>query len=117
VPFDVIVVFSSNFPPQDLTDGAFLRRIGYKIHVGALTEAQYERIFKDMCNKYGITYNHDAFHYLLREHHYKESRPLLACYPRDILVQLHDLALYENRAPVLDEKVLDWAWNNYFVGA
>jgi hypothetical protein len=33
------------------------------------------------------------------------------------LVQLHDLALYENRAPVLDEKVLDWAWNNYFVGA
>jgi predicted ATPase with chaperone activity len=117
VPFDVIVVFSSNFPPEDLTDGAFLRRIGYKIHVGALTEAQYERIFKDMCNKYGITYNHDAFHYLLREHHYKESRPLLACYPRDILVQLHDLALYENRAPVLDEKVLDWAWNNYFVGA
>ena len=117
VPFDVIVVFSSNFPPQDLTDGAFLRRIGYKIHVGPLTDAQYEQIFKDMCKQYGIAYNHDVFHYLLREHHYKESRPLLACYPRDILVQLRDLALYENRAPVLDEKVLDWAWNNYFVGA
>ena len=117
VPFDVIVVFSSNFPPQDLTDGAFLRRIGYKIHVGSLTDAQYEQIFKDMCKQYGIAYNHDVFHYLLREHHYKESRPLLACYPRDILVQLRDLALYENRAPVLDEKVLDWAWNNYFVGA
>ena len=117
VPFDVIVVFSSNFPPEDLTDGAFLRRIGYKIHVGALTEAQYEQIFKDMCQQYGIAYDHDAFHYLLREHHYKESRPLLACYPRDILVQLRDLALYENTVPVLDEKVLDWAWNNYFIGA
>ena len=117
VPFDVIVVFSSNFPPEDLTDGAFLRRIGYKIHVGALTEMQYELIFKDMCKQYGIVYNKDAFHYLLREHHYKESRPLLACYPRDILVQLRDLALYENRAPLLNEKVLDWAWNNYFIGA
>jgi len=117
VPFDVIVVFSSNFPPEDLTDGAFLRRIGYKIHVGALTEAQYAQIFKDMCQQYGIAYDHDAFHYLLREHHYKESRPLLACYPRDILVQLRDLAMYENTVPVLDEKALDWAWNNYFVGA
>lgn len=117
VPFDVIVVFSSNFPPEDLTDGAFLRRIGYKIHVGALNEAQYEQIFKDMCKQCGIAYDNDAFHYLLREHHYKESRPLLACYPRDILVQLRDLALYENRTPVLGEKVLDWAWNNYFVGA
>jgi predicted ATPase with chaperone activity len=117
VPFDVIVVFSSNFPPEELADGAFLRRIGYKIHVGALTEAQYAQIFKDMCKQYGIPYNHDAFQYLLREHHYKESRPLLACYPRDILVQLRDLALYENCAPVMDEKVLDWAWNNYFVGA
>jgi predicted ATPase with chaperone activity len=117
VPFDVIVVFSSNFPPEDLTDAAFLRRIGYKIHVKPLTEAQYEQIFKDMCQQYGIAYDHDAFHYLLREHHYKESRPLLACYPRDILVQLRDLALYENSAPVLNEKVLDWAWNNYFVGA
>lgn len=117
VPFDVTVVFSSNFPPEDLTDGAFLRRIGYKIHVGALTETQYEKIFKDMCAQYGITYDHDAFHYLLREHHYKESRPLLACYPRDILVQLRDLAMYENRSPALDEKVLDWAWNNYFIGA
>lgn len=117
VPFDVIVVFSSNFPPEDLTDGAFLRRISYKIHVGALNEAQYEQIFKDMCKQCGIAYDNDAFHYLLREHHYKESRPLLACYPRDILVQLRDLALYENRTPVLGEKVLDWAWNNYFVGA
>jgi predicted ATPase with chaperone activity len=117
VPFDVIVVFSSNFPPEDLTDGAFLRRIGYKIHVGALTERQYEQIFKDMCQQYGIAYDHNALHYLLREHHYKESRPLLACYPRDILVQLRDLALYENTVPMLNEKVLDWAWNNYFVGA
>jgi len=44
-------------------------------------------------------------------------RPLLACYPRDILSQVRDLARYEGKAPNLDARVLDWAWNNYFVGS
>lgn len=117
VPFDVIVVFSSNVPPEQLTDGAFLRRLGYKIHVGPLAEAQYQRIFSQVCEQYGVAYSGDAFHYLLHEHHYKEGRPLLACYPRDILVQVRDLALYEGRVPSLDERVIDWAWNNYFIGS
>ena len=117
VPFDVIVVFSSNFPPEQLADGSFLRRLGYKIHVGPLTESQYQRIFCNVCEQFGVAYNGEAFHYLLHEHHYKEGRPLLACYPRDILAQVRDLALYEGRAPCLDERVLDWAWNNYFIGS
>lgn len=117
VPFDVIVVFSSNLPPDQLADGSFLRRIGYKIHVGPMTEPQYQRIFAQVCTQYGITYSSDAFQYLLHAHHYKEARPLLACYPRDLLVQVRDLAVYGGREPSLNEKVLDWAWNNYFVGA
>ena len=117
VPFDVIVVFSSNFPPEQLADDAFLRRLGSKIHVGPLTESQYERIFRQVCTKYATPYSCDAFQYLLHEHHYKEGRPLLACYPRDILAQVRDLAQYEGRAPRLDEGVLDWAWNNYFIGS
>ena len=116
VPFDVIVVFSSNFPPEQLADEAFLRRLGSKILVGPLTEAQYERIFRQVCAKYAMPYSADAFQYLLHEHHYKEGRPLLACYPRDILAQVRDLAQYEGRPPGLDEAVLDWAWNNCFTG-
>ncbi|MEO6293189.1 MAG: ATP-binding protein [Burkholderiaceae bacterium] len=117
VPFDVIVVFSSNFPPEQLADGSFLRRIGYKIHVGAMTELQYQDIFRQVCKEVDLDYSSEAFQHLLREHHYKEGRPLLACYPRDILTQLCDQAMYEDREPSLDEKALDWAWNNYFVGA
>ncbi|WP_233556406.1 ATP-binding protein [Noviherbaspirillum sedimenti] len=117
VPFDVIVVFSSNFPPEQLADGSFLRRLGYKIHVGPLTEAQYERIFRQVCKQFEVPYSDDAFHYLVHQHHYQEERALLACYPRDILAQVRDLALYEGRAPSLDQRVLDWAWNNYFIGA
>jgi energy-coupling factor transporter ATP-binding protein EcfA2 len=117
VPFDVIVVFSSNMPPEQLADGSFLRRLGYKIHVGSLTELQYEQIFRQVCEEFHVPYTAEAFHYLLNELHYKEMRPLLACYPRDILAQVRDLARYDGKAPVLDAGVLDWAWNNYFVGS
>jgi energy-coupling factor transporter ATP-binding protein EcfA2 len=117
VPFDVLVVFSSNFPPGQLADGSFLRRIGYKIHVGALTPAQYESVFRQVCAQYGLPFCDDAFAYFLHQLHRQDERPLLACYPRDILAQVRDLARYEERAPALKREVLAWAWNNYFTGA
>lgn len=117
IPFDVIVVFSSNLLPEKLADDSFLRRLGYKIHIGPLTESQYERVFAQVCQQFGLGLAGDAFQYLLHRHHYKEERPLLACYPRDILGQIRDLARYEGKIPVLDEKVMDWAWDNYFSSA
>lgn len=115
VPFDVVVVFSSNLSPAQLGDGAFLRRLGYKILVGEQSEAEYERIFRQACERCGVPYSADAFHYM-KERHAKEGRPLLACYPRDIVSQVRDLARYEGSAPVLDGRAIDWAWNNYFTG-
>lgn len=117
VPFDVVVVFSSNFAPEQLADGAFLRRLGYKISVGVQTVSEYERIFRQACERHGVPYDDDAFRYLLTEHHAKEDRPLLACYPRDLVSQVRDLARYEGTAPLLNARVLDWAWNNYFTGS
>ena len=101
VPFDVIVVFSSNFPPEQLAEGSFLRRLGYKIHVGALTEAEYQRVFRQVCAHYGVPFSPEAFDYLLQEHHYKEDRPLLACYPRDIVAQLRDIATLRGEGALL----------------
>jgi hypothetical protein len=117
VPFDVVVVFSSNFHPDQLADGAFLRRMGYKILVGEQREHEYERIFRQACATYDVPYSDDAFRYMLQERHAKERRPLLACFPRDIISQIRDLARYEGKAPVLNERVIDWAWNNYFTGS
>ena len=113
VPFDMIIVFSSNFAPDSLSDGAFLRRLGYKIHVGAVTPGQYLSIFRRVCDGLGITFDEAAFSHLL-ELHAREQRALLACYPRDLLAQVRDVARYYQRAPQLSAEVLSWAWHNYF---
>jgi len=114
IPFDVIVVFSSNIDPSELADEAFLRRLGYKIHIDALSEDQYRQVFRQVCDKLAIPFIEDALQHLLHERHYKEGRALLACYPRDLLGQVRDLARYESRPPALSAQVLDWAWHNYF---
>ena len=117
VPFDVVVVFSSNFLPERLSDGAFLRRLAYKIEVPPQTEPEYELLFRQACAQYGMAFDADAFAYLLAEHHAKEDTPLLACYPRDLIRQVRDLARYEGTPARVDRRALDWAWNNYFAGA
>jgi RecA/RadA recombinase len=117
VPFDVVVVFSSNLTPADLGDAAFLRRLGYKLHIGALTPAQYEAVFIEQCAALDIEYQAEHFHYLRDQLHAQTQQPLMACYPRDLLGQVRDLARYEGRTPQLDRTVLAWAWNNYFTGA
>ena len=115
VPFDVVVVFSTNLRPADLVDEAFLRRLGYKIYLGPMSEDEYRAIFKGVCTELGIAYAEEMFGYLLRHHHDREDKPRLACYPRDILSQLRDFSIYEGGAPQLTEANLDRAWHNYFI--
>jgi energy-coupling factor transporter ATP-binding protein EcfA2 len=116
VPFDVIVIFSSNLPPEELGDGAFLRRIGYKIHIGPLAENDYRKIFMAACAGLGIAWDAEAFDWLVRERHQREDRPMLACYPGDLLSQVRDRAAYEGVPPALTPEALGWAWKNFFTG-
>ena len=113
VPFDVIVVFCTNLSPQDLMDEAFMRRLGYKIPLGELSEVQYRTVCKQVCQSYGLPYAESAIDYLVGKFG-REGRPLLACTPRDILGQVRDQARYRGVPPELSRDLLDWAWNNYF---
>jgi hypothetical protein len=114
VPFDVIVVFSSNLQPSKLADDAFLRRLGYKIFVGPLPESDYRRIFMKVCEDSGIPFDEEGYRYVVQDLHTRNAKPLLACLPRDILCQLRDFARFNGREPKLSEDLLDWAWHNYF---
>jgi predicted ATPase with chaperone activity len=115
VPFDVLVVFSTNLKPSDLVDEAFLRRIGHKVRFSAMAEADYRSVFRNQCEEFGIEFREPVFARLLSDYHGPSGRPLLACYPRDLLAQVRDFARYEGVAPELTIEALDRAWHNYFI--
>ena len=115
VPFDVVLVFSTNIHPLDLADEAFLRRIGYKIEFGTLTAQQYEHIWRDTCEKCRVEYDPDILHYVLNELHAKQRVALLPCHPRDLLGMAVDFAIYENNTHDVSIDHIRWAWENYFV--
>ncbi len=115
IPFDVLIVFSTNLAPTDLVDEAFLRRIRHKIEIRDPTFEEYREIFKRVCAQKGVPYDDKALAYLLQEHYIKPKIPLRACHPRDIIDQLIDIARYQNRPPVLAKDLIDKACEAYFV--
>jgi hypothetical protein len=114
IPFDVILVFSTNMKPSEVADEAFLRRLGYKIHVGPMEETEYRAIFKTVCEEQEVPFTEAAIDYLIHDLHQREQRPLLACNPRDIVCQVKDFATYRGVQPEMNRTELDWAWRNYF---
>jgi MoxR-like ATPase len=115
VPFDMLVIFSTNLEPRDLVDEAFLRRIRYKIKIDHPTAEQYEIIFKRVCEKNSVVFNADAFHFLMDDCYGKNSVKLNACHPRDIIDHIVDIAHYYRRPPELTRENISAAWQNYFV--
>ena len=113
IPFDSLLFFSTNLAPSDVADEAFLRRIGYKIFVGPVTQEQYRQITREVCEEYAVPYTDVAFELLLG-YHQRHARPFLACYPRDLVRQLADYGAYHGQAAELSGDMLDWAWHNYF---
>jgi len=114
IPFDMLIIFSTNLDPADLVDEAFLRRIRYKIGIEAPTVAQYEEIFKRMCARKQIEYKSEAMSQILA-HYRRKNLGLRSCHPRDILEQLHDTARFLGRPAQLSPDLIDMACESYFV--
>ena len=114
VPFDMVLVFSSNLEPAQLEDTAFLRRLGHKIHIEALAPDLYRRVFERACADEGVPFDAAAYGALLGDYHARYKRPLLACYPRDLLHLIASRSAYLGVAPALTPELIDWAWHAYF---
>lgn len=114
VPFDQLVIFSTNLQPKDLVDDAFLRRIPYKIEVLNPSEQSFRKLFEIMCPKFGIPYVPEAISYLIEKHYRPTNRPFRNCHPRDILLQVRNLCLYQDSKLELRPEYLDFAVDNYF---
>jgi predicted ATPase with chaperone activity len=115
VPFDVMVVFSTNLPPKDLVDEAFLRRLRHKIEVVDPTFDEYREIFKRVAESKGVIYNDQGLAYLIQEFYIKTSRKPRASHPRDLCDQLIDIGRYMGTEPTMTKELLDRAAQSYFV--
>ncbi|MCK4692665.1 MAG: ATP-binding protein [Anaerolineales bacterium] len=115
VPFDVLVVFSTNLPPRDLVDEAFLRRLRHKIEIGDPSYESYRKIFKLVAEDKGIDYSDKGLAYMLQEWYIKRNRKLRASHPRDICDQILDISRYLNVEPEMSKDLLDRAAEAYFV--
>ena len=115
VPFDVLVVFSTNLPPKDLVDEAFLRRLRHKIEIGDPSYEEYREIFKRVAADKKIPYNDQGLAYLLQEWYIKRNRKLRASHPRDLCDQILDIASYLAVEPVMSREMIDRAAQAYFV--
>lgn len=115
VPFEVLIVFSTNLPPRDLVDEAFLRRIRHKIEVSSPSYEGFREIFKRMAKHRGIPYDENAVRYLLQEYYVKNQQKLRANHPRDLIDQLIDIAGYLGEEPRLTKELIDQAADSYFV--
>ena len=115
VPFDVLIVFSTNLPPRDLVDEAFLRRLRHKIEIGDPSYQEYREIFKRVAEAKRVQYSDQGLAYLLQEWYIKRNRKLRASHPRDLCDQVIDIARFLNVEPMMSRELLDRAAQSYFV--
>jgi hypothetical protein len=114
VPFDQLIIFSTNLEPKDLVDGAFLRRIPYKINVGDPTEAEFRFILRKLAPKLGFQYEKSAVDHLIEEHYIRCQRPFRSCQPRDLLLQVKNYCTFRNAPRKMSPEAFDFAVENYF---
>jgi DNA-binding PadR family transcriptional regulator len=116
VPFDCLLVFSTNLDPKDLVDDAFLRRIRYKISINNPSEENYRKIFEIFAKIKKVNYEQDTLEYLIQKHYKVANRPFRACHPRDLMEQYIDIQKYKGEPQAeLTPDILDRLCDFYFV--
>jgi predicted ATPase with chaperone activity len=115
VPFDCLLIISTNLDPRELMDEAFLRRIHYKILVDDPTRERYEEIFRRCCSARGVEYTPRGVEHVFREFYGRHRIAPRSCHPRDVVDHLCDVARYLEVAPALTPELLDPACASYFL--
>lgn len=115
LPFETLLIFSSNIPPGKLGDEAFFRRIRHKVEVPDPTIEDFFEILRRVCKENSVAYNDDAARYLVQTYYKDTGRHLRACHPRDLVELVVDITHFYGDEPQLAPEWLDLACASYFV--
>lgn len=114
VPFEQLIIFSTNLEPQDLADDAFLRRIPYKIEVGNPSSDEFHELVRCAAEARGCEFLPEAVDHLVRRHYQETGRQLRRCHPRDLMDHIQSLCSYNELPCEMTPEYFDQAVEVYF---
>jgi predicted ATPase with chaperone activity len=114
VPFDQLVIFSTNLEPRELVDEAFLRRIPFKIEILDPSEEEFQFLFELYATTFGCEYRREAVEDLLKRHYRPTRRRLRRCHARDLLLQIRSYCNYARQPLEMRPEYFDRAVKTYF---
>ena len=113
VPFLLMLILSTNLEPEKVMNAAFLRRMGYRLHLDHPEPEAYRTIFTRYAEARGATVPPGMIEALFARYE-AEQRPLRSCEPRDLIERARDICGYQGRGFELTMDVVDRAWRGYF---
>lgn len=115
VPFDTLVIFSTNFHPNEIFDQAALRRIFYKIKIDGPNQENFLKIFALVARKKGMPLDEQALVHLLKVK-YPTIKNIYANYqPVFLIDQIISICEFEGLPYHMSPELIDRAWANMFV--
>lgn len=114
VPFEQLIIFSTNLEPSDLVDEAFMRRIPYKIEIGDPDKSEFQALFRLYCEKYQCEYRPEIVDPLIDKHFVAAGRAMRRCHPRDLLQQIRNYCAYNELPMEIRPEYFDRAVASYF---
>lgn len=113
IPFEQLILFSTNLDPDSLVDEAFLRRVPYKIFVGDPSKDEFRRLMQEVTERLGFPETPEAAEHLL-SYYQSTERNLRRCHPRDLLTQVANYCKYRKLPMSIRPEYLDQACRSYF---
>jgi hypothetical protein len=98
-----------------LADEAFLRRLGYKVHIDYIDKEEYAAIFSQYCEANGLEYSPSMVEFLIENYYLPREKKMAASHPKELINKVIDFSLYEGVSPKISEELLAQAWDSYFL--
>jgi hypothetical protein len=112
IPFEELIIFSTNLEPEDLMDPAFLRRLPYKIEIGAPSLAHYRQIFEKECERQGLTMSDEVFEAIVYKVRREKGLEFAAFHPRFIVDQVVATCRFMGQTPHFEPRYINYALDN-----
>lgn len=115
VPFDTLVIFSTNFHPNEIFDQAALRRIFYKIKIDGPGQQDFLKIFALVAKKRGLPMDEDTIVHLIKTKYPTINNVYANYQPIFLIDQMIAICDFEGKPRRMSPELIDRAWKNMFV--